>query len=100
MLFTDRARIMFCRTCGNAVNYRIPADDNRERAVCPACGLVDYENPLNVVGTVKESWMKSLIVSDKPTVARLADRLKRAGSLAEYQQIGRASCRERVWRYV
>ena len=31
--------------------------------------------------------MKSLIVGDKPTVARLADRLKRAGSHAEYQRI-------------
>jgi transposase len=31
--------------------------------------------------------MKSLIVGDKPTVARLAERLKRAGSHAEYQRI-------------
>jgi len=31
--------------------------------------------------------MKSLITGDKPTVARLAERLKSAGSLAEYQRI-------------
>lgn len=31
--------------------------------------------------------MKSLILGDKPTVTRLADRLKRAGSHAEYQRI-------------
>jgi transposase len=31
--------------------------------------------------------MKSLIVGDKPTVSRLADRLKRASSHAEYQRI-------------
>jgi transposase len=31
--------------------------------------------------------MKSLIVGDKPTVTRLAERLKRAGSQAEYQRI-------------
>jgi ADP-ribose pyrophosphatase YjhB (NUDIX family) len=47
-----REPIRFCRACGTAVAYRIPADDNRERAVCPACGTVHYENPLNVVGTV------------------------------------------------
>jgi ADP-ribose pyrophosphatase YjhB (NUDIX family) len=52
MLLTERARIQYCRACGAAVTYRIPVDDNRERAVCPACGLVHYENPLNVVGTV------------------------------------------------
>ncbi len=45
-------RIAHCRVCGSAVEYRIPADDNRERAVCPACGEIHYENPLNVVGTV------------------------------------------------
>lgn len=45
-------RIRFCRSCGHPVEHRIPAEDNRERAVCPACGDIHYENPLNVVGTV------------------------------------------------
>lgn len=45
-------RIKHCRACGTAVDYRVPADDNRERAVCVACGTIQYENPLNVVGTV------------------------------------------------
>ena len=52
MLLSARDPIRFCRACGNAVQYRVPAEDNRERAVCPACGTVHYENPLNVVGTV------------------------------------------------
>jgi ADP-ribose pyrophosphatase YjhB (NUDIX family) len=35
------------------VAYRVPDDgDTKERAVCPACGTIHYENPLNVVGTV------------------------------------------------
>jgi ADP-ribose pyrophosphatase YjhB (NUDIX family) len=46
----------FCRQCGAAVDLRLPDDgDTRVRAVCPACGLVHYDNPLNVVGTVP-SW--------------------------------------------
>ena len=45
-------RIKHCRVCGSQVDYRVPADDNRERAMCPACGEIHYENPLNVVGTV------------------------------------------------
>jgi ADP-ribose pyrophosphatase YjhB (NUDIX family) len=33
--------------------YRLPDDgDTKQRAVCTACNLVHYENPLNVVGTV------------------------------------------------
>jgi ADP-ribose pyrophosphatase YjhB (NUDIX family) len=45
-------RIRHCRECGSTVVYRVPADDNRERAVCPACATIHYQNPLNVVGTV------------------------------------------------
>jgi ADP-ribose pyrophosphatase YjhB (NUDIX family) len=48
----DLRRIKHCRVCGAATQYRVPADDNRDRAVCTACGEVHYENPLNVVGTV------------------------------------------------
>jgi ADP-ribose pyrophosphatase YjhB (NUDIX family) len=44
--------IKHCKACGAEAAYRIPADDNRERAVCSACGTIHYENPLNVVGTV------------------------------------------------
>ncbi len=45
-------RIKHCRVCGTGVSYRVPADDNRERAVCTACSEIHYENPINVVGTV------------------------------------------------
>jgi ADP-ribose pyrophosphatase YjhB (NUDIX family) len=45
-------RIQHCRVCGAATQYRVPPDDNRERAICSACGEIHYENPLNVVGTV------------------------------------------------
>jgi ADP-ribose pyrophosphatase YjhB (NUDIX family) len=50
-MFTARS-FRHCKVCGGATEYRIPADDNRERAVCTVCGTINYENPLNVVGTV------------------------------------------------
>ena len=46
------SRFKHCPSCGTAVDYRVPPDDNRERAVCPGCGTVHYQNPLNVVGTL------------------------------------------------
>ena len=50
---TIRSPIKHCRNCGASVVYRVPDDgDTRERAVCPACDTIHYENPLNVVGTV------------------------------------------------
>jgi len=56
-----RSRIRHCRACGSPVEYRIPADDNRERAVCPACGEIHYENPINVVGTVP-AWGEQVLL--------------------------------------
>ena len=50
-MFQPRS-IRHCKACGAATRYTVPADDNRERAVCTVCALVHYENPLNVVGTV------------------------------------------------
>lgn len=48
-----RPPLKHCRVCGTAVVYRLPDDgDTKERAVCPACNTVHYDNPLNVVGTV------------------------------------------------
>jgi ADP-ribose pyrophosphatase YjhB (NUDIX family) len=48
-----RGPIKHCKNCGTAVTYRVPDDgDTKERAVCPACATIHYENPLNVVGTV------------------------------------------------
>lgn len=45
-------RFKFCPSCGAPCTYSIPADDNRERATCTACGTIHYENPINVVGTL------------------------------------------------
>ena len=45
--------IKHCKNCGTAVVYRLPDDgDTRQRAVCPACHTIHYENPNNVVGTI------------------------------------------------
>ena len=61
MLLTERSRIQHCPACGSHVQYRIPPDDNRERAVCPACGRIHYENPLNVVGTLP-TWNDQVLL--------------------------------------
>lgn len=45
-------RYQHCAACGGRTEYQVPADDNRERAVCTDCGQIHYENPTNVVGTL------------------------------------------------
>jgi ADP-ribose pyrophosphatase YjhB (NUDIX family) len=42
----------FCPSCGAAVERRVPSGDDRPRHVCPACGVVHYQNPKVVVGSV------------------------------------------------
>lgn len=59
-MFTPRS-IRHCKACGAPTEYRIPADDNRERATCTGCGAVHYENPLNVVGTVP-AWEDQVLL--------------------------------------
>lgn len=63
-------RIKHCRVCGTAVAYRIPADDNRERAVCTACSEIHYENPINVVGTVPV-WGEQVLLCRRNIEPRL-----------------------------
>ena len=53
--------IKHCRSCGAPTQYRVPVDDNRDRAVCTACGEIHYENPLNVVGTVP-AWGEQVLL--------------------------------------
>lgn len=48
----SRGEAKFCRDCGARMERRTPLTEDRDRAVCPVCGFVDYVNPINVVGTL------------------------------------------------
>lgn len=70
MFWSQRPRIRHCRACGTAVEYRVPEDDNRERALCGTCGHIQYENPLNVVGTVPV-WQQKILLCRRNIEPRL-----------------------------
>lgn len=42
----------YCSTCGQPVERRIPAGDNRHRFVCSSCNTIHYQNPRIVAGTL------------------------------------------------
>jgi ADP-ribose pyrophosphatase YjhB (NUDIX family) len=46
--------VKFCSNCGSAVARRVPPGDSLPRSVCDQCGVIHYQNPLLVVGTVPE----------------------------------------------
>jgi ADP-ribose pyrophosphatase YjhB (NUDIX family) len=93
MLLTERARIKYCRACGTVVDYRVPAEDNRERAVCPACGTVHYENPLNVVGTVPV-WGDRLLLCQRAIEPRYGFWTLPAGFLELGESTAQGAVRE------
>lgn len=51
----------FCPKCGHQVNMEIPAGDNRDRAVCPNCEFIDYDNPRLITGTIPQYQGKILL---------------------------------------
>ena len=51
----------YCSHCATPVERRIPEGDNRERAVCPSCGAIHYENPKLVVGCLPEQGDRILL---------------------------------------
>ncbi|MFT5219239.1 MAG: ADP-ribose pyrophosphatase YjhB (NUDIX family) [Planctomycetota bacterium] len=51
----------FCSQCGNAVQLKVPDDDNRERYVCDHCDIIHYQNPNNVCGVILTSGSKVLL---------------------------------------
>ena len=53
--------IKFCNSCGAGVTHRVPEGDSLHRAVCDACGLIQYQNPKIVVGCVPVSGDRILI---------------------------------------
>lgn len=51
----------YCSNCGNPVELRVPAGDDRDRFVCPQCDTIHYQNPRLVVGSLPVSGDRILL---------------------------------------
>ncbi len=88
-------RYQHCPTCGGLIDYRIPADDNRERATCTVCGAVHYENPLNVVGTLPV-WQDQVLLCRRAIEPRLGKWTLPAGFMELGETVAEGAARETV----
>lgn len=89
-----RSPIKHCRNCGIAVVYRVPDDgDTKERAVCPACATIHYENPLNVVGTVPY-WGEKILLCKRNIEPRFGKWTLPAGFLELGETTAQGAARE------
>jgi ADP-ribose pyrophosphatase YjhB (NUDIX family) len=91
-----RSPIKHCKNCGVAVVYRIPDDgDTKERAICPSCATVHYENPLNVVGTVAY-WGEKILLCKRNIEPRFGKWTLPAGFLELGETTAQGAARETV----
>ena len=88
-------RIKHCRLCGTGVDYQVPADDNRDRAVCRSCGEIHYENPLNVVGTVPV-WGEQVLLCRRNIEPRYGMWTLPAGFMELGETVAEGALRETV----
>jgi ADP-ribose pyrophosphatase YjhB (NUDIX family) len=89
-----RPPIKHCRQCGAAVSYRVPDDgDTKDRAVCPACNTIHYENPLNVVGTVPH-WGDKVLLCKRNIEPRLGKWTLPAGFMELNETTAEGAARE------
>jgi len=51
----------FCSNCGQTVTYARPPGDDRARFFCESCGVIHYQNPRLVVGSIPEANGKILL---------------------------------------
>lgn len=91
-----RTPIKHCKDCGAAVVYRIPDDgDTKQRAICPACHSVHYENPLNVVGTVPY-WGDKVLLCKRNIEPRFGKWTLPAGFMELSETVAEGAARETV----
>jgi len=53
--------LKYCSNCGKPISYRIPENDDRLRFMCNSCGIVHYENPKVVVGSIPV-WQNKVLL--------------------------------------
>ena len=76
-----------------AFTRRVPAGDNRERAVCDRCGFVDYVNPRIVVGVVC-TWEDRYLLCRRAIEPRQGYWTLPAGFLEERESVEEGAARE------
>jgi len=84
----------YCPDCGSdRIEWRIPADDNRERHVCGHCGNVHYQNPRNVAGCIVEHEGRVLLcrraIEPRPGLWTVP-----AGFMENHETLEQAAARE------
>lgn len=83
----------YCSKCGHPVEMKVPDGDNRERAVCPSCGTVHYENPRMVLGCIPV-WDNKILLCRRAIEPRYGYWTVPAGFMENDESMAQAAARE------
>jgi ADP-ribose pyrophosphatase YjhB (NUDIX family) len=83
----------YCTQCGGPLVRRIPVGDNLERAVCPACETIHYENPKIVSGCVA-TWEDRILLCRRAIEPRYGQWTLPAGYMENDETTADAAARE------
>jgi ADP-ribose pyrophosphatase YjhB (NUDIX family) len=85
--------IRYCNQCGSAATYRIPEGDSLPRAVCDACGTIQYENPKIVVGCLPV-WEDRILICKRAIEPRFGLWTLPAGFMENEESAQEGAARE------
>ncbi len=83
----------YCSDCGQKVELKVPSGDNRERAVCTACGIIHYENPRMVLGCIPV-WQDQILLCRRAIEPRHGFWTVPAGFMENDESLAQAAARE------
>ena len=88
------ASLNFCARCGEELVSTTPADENRERLTCAACGQIAYVNPRLVVTTLPVTDDGELVLIRRGIEPGYGSWAQPGGFLEVDETVGEAAMRE------
>ena len=85
----------YCSDCGTAIEFRIPPEDNRERAICKKCSKIHYVNPKVVVGSMS-TWDNKILLCKRAIEPRKGFWTLPAGFLEIGESTSEGAVRETI----
>jgi len=83
----------YCTECASTLELRVPDGDSHPRHVCPACGVIHYQNPKLIVGCVAD-WQGEILLCRRAIEPRLGLWTLPAGFMENGESTREAALRE------
>lgn len=85
--------IKYCPECGGKTAHKIPEDDTRPRAICNVCGVIHYQNPKVVTGTLP-IWKNKVLLCKRAIEPRAGYWTLPAGFMENQESVEQGAARE------